>query len=257
MVANLSSLERQHPCSQSPAPPAPLRPQPRAAPSPPRPPGLAGLAAHHPRARPELRRLGARSCLWRHRQIEASTLERGPGPCCDEPWRRRPQAQPDAPARPWGRPKPESPSGPRNYRRLHSNRARSSPSARPTRLPPTAPGSQPLPQRPALPSTRRLPPPPQPTPSPPRRQPRPSFRPPAARPRYREYGGGRGESRLGPKRANRSPPQVPPPPPAASHAPLLPPYAGTRLPARGPPPLVKSADCPPGVPGSCREFPVL
>lgn len=77
MVANLSSPERQHPCSQSPAPPAPPRPQPRAAPSSPRPPGLAGLAAHHPRARPELRRVGARSCLWRYRQVEASTL-RGP-----------------------------------------------------------------------------------------------------------------------------------------------------------------------------------
>lgn len=108
-----------------------------------------------------------------------------------------------------------SPRGPGSSRRLHTNRAPSSPSARPALLPPTAPGPQPLPQRPALPSTRRLPPPPpQPTPSLPRRQPRPSFRPrrpPAARPRYREYGGGRGESRLGPKRANRSPPQVPPP----------------------------------------------
>lgn len=111
-----------------------------------------------------------------------------------------------------------SPCGPGSSLRLHSNRARSSLLARPALLPPTAPGSQPLPQRSALPSTRRLPPlTPQPTPSPPRRQPRPSFRPrrprrpPAARPRYREYGGGRGESRLGPKRANRSPPQVPPP----------------------------------------------
>ncbi|XP_043777160.1 basic proline-rich protein-like [Cervus elaphus] len=75
-----------------------------------------------------------------------------------------------------------------------------------------------LPQRPAPPAARqfRLPQT-QPTPSPPQRRPRALFRPsrpPAARPRYREYGGGGGESGLGPKRANRSRPQVPPPPAA-------------------------------------------
>ena len=60
--------------AQSPAaeplknPPAPPRPRPRAAPRSPRPPGLAGLAAHHPRARPELRR----SCPWRDEKVQAS-----------------------------------------------------------------------------------------------------------------------------------------------------------------------------------------
>ena len=47
---------------------APPRPRPRAAPRSPRPPGLAGLAAHHPRARPELRR----SCLGRDEEVQAS-----------------------------------------------------------------------------------------------------------------------------------------------------------------------------------------
>lgn len=59
-----------------------------------------------------MRRLGARSCLWRHRQVQASTLERALRPRCEEPPRQTPQAQPVAPARPRGRPKPEPPAGP-------------------------------------------------------------------------------------------------------------------------------------------------
>lgn len=68
---------------------APPRPRPRAAPRSPRPPGLAGLAAHHPWARPELRC----RCLWREGSAQASAFK--------GPWTARwrtPAAKPAAPA---------------------------------------------------------------------------------------------------------------------------------------------------------------
>lgn len=219
---------------------APPRPAPSLAP-PPALPGRPGSRGSLPITRgpdPSCARVGARSCLWRHRQAQASTLERAQGLRREEPSQREPPAQPAAPARPGGRPKLESPAGPE----ATAASTPTGPGPRPRLglplLPPTAPlqdlspslGGPRFPPPAVFRHRRHLNRPP----SPPRRQPRPSFRPrrpPAARPRYREYGGGRGESRLGPKRANRSPPQVPPPPPAASDAPLLPPYAGTRLPA--------------------------
>ncbi|XP_077902040.1 succinate dehydrogenase assembly factor 2, mitochondrial isoform X2 [Ictidomys tridecemlineatus] len=161
-----------------------------------------------------------RGCLWRDGKVQASALG---GP--EDGLRRTAAAKPAAPAR-------RTCLGPR----AAPARALAGPGApaasiplpgpvlapaRPARLPPhslpTAPARrpQPPPQRPAPPSARRLRPPQiQPTPSPPQRRPQRFFRPsrpPAARPRYREYGGGGGESGLGPKRANRSPPQVPPP----------------------------------------------
>lgn len=58
MVANLPSPETQPPRQPKLCPTRSAPPPARAAPRSPRPPGLAGLAAHHPRARPELRRWG-------------------------------------------------------------------------------------------------------------------------------------------------------------------------------------------------------
>ncbi|XP_039716424.1 succinate dehydrogenase assembly factor 2, mitochondrial isoform X3 [Pteropus medius] len=89
MLANLTSPETQPPGGPSLAPPAPPRPRPRAAPRSPRPPGLAGLAAHHPRARPELRC----SRLWRDGSAQASAFM-GPRTAL----RRTPAAKPAAPA---------------------------------------------------------------------------------------------------------------------------------------------------------------
>lgn len=211
MVANLPSPETQHPGSPSSAPPAPPRPRPRAAPRSPRPPGLAGLAAHHPRARPELRR----SCLGATRKCRPLLLG-ALGWRCEERSRRSPQLQPAAPA--------EAPSGPGwspcGSRISNHLRSPPRPSPRPQLGPPrslpTDPARRPRPPPSKARASRRPPTPgipqTQPTPSPPQRRPRALFRPsrpPAARPRYREYGGGGGESGLGPKRANRSLPQVP------------------------------------------------
>lgn len=147
-----SRLQRRSlPGSPGSAPPAPPRPRPRAAPSSPRPPGLAGLAAHHPRARPEL----CRCCPWRDGKPQASA-RRSPRTAL----RRTPEAKPAAPAQRTclgpGAARLESPRVPELQPLLLHIQTQSSPPARPAPLPPHRPG--PAPSAPSHKGPRQPPP---------------------------------------------------------------------------------------------------